>query len=119
MIFYFWVYSQYDDIKTIVFILIQVFIALSFLLLFIIPIVAVSLNSRINKIQAKLNYEQNVLIETVDLIREGIALLITNNRWTKIQEIEFKIRLSRFNTGRYEIPKSVLKKILSSVTKIR
>ncbi|MEA5535394.1 hypothetical protein [Crocosphaera sp. XPORK-15E] len=92
---------------------IQVFIALSSLLFFVITIVAISLNSRINKIKTKLNYEQNVLTQTVDLIREAIAFIVVNNGWTTIQEIEFKIRLSRFNTGTYKMPQSVLKEILS------
>ena len=116
---YFVIDYQYNNITEKLLTLAKGFILLSFLLFFIMSIIAIPFNSRINTIQRKLSYEQNVLIETVDLIREKTRVLYHINRWEKFKEIEFKLRLSRFNTGRYEMPKSMLKEILSSFPKLK
>lgn len=111
---YFVIDYQGNNITDKLLTLLKGFISFSFLLSFLITIVAMPFKSRINTIQRKLNYEQSVLIETVDLIREKISLFsYYTNPWEQCKQIEFKIRLSRFNTGRYTMPKSVLKEILS------
>lgn len=76
-------------------------------------IVSVIINSPIKKLINRLSYEQKILEETVDLLREAGSILKEDRQWTKLQEIEYKIRLSRFDIGKYQIPQSILQEILS------
>ncbi|MGK7884669.1 MAG: hypothetical protein AB4057_08605 [Crocosphaera sp.] len=78
---------------------------------FVILVYTRLINRRINGIQSKLDFEQNILIELVDLLRESGIFMSQQDNWTKFQEIEFKIRLSRFNVGKYKISKSFIEEL--------
>jgi len=78
----------------------------------------VSFNSPVRKIKRKLRADQYALEEAVDLLREVQPILQHTNSHSKIKEIEFKLRLSRFNIGQqYEEPTSILNEILKSSEK--
>ncbi len=74
-------------------------------------------NARISQVKNKLDFEQNILIETVDLLREAGSFMHEQDYWTKFQEIEFKIRLSRFNVGKYKISQSFIESLVKSINK--
>jgi hypothetical protein len=74
----------------------------------------VSFNGHIKKIRRKLRSEQYTLEETVNLLREIQPILRYRQSQSKAKEIEFKLRLSRFNIGQqYEEPTSILNEILN------
>ena len=84
----------------------------------LILLLGVSFNSRVKKIKRKLRADQYALEEAVDLLREVQPILHHTNSQSKIKEIEFKLRLSRFNIGQqYEEPTSILNEILKSSEK--
>ncbi len=74
----------------------------------------VSFNGHIRKIRRKLRSEQYTLEETVNLLREIQPILRYRQSQSKAKEIEFKLRLSRFNIDQqYEEPTSILNEILN------
>ena len=74
----------------------------------------VSFNGHIRKIRRKLRSEQYTLEETVNLLREIQPILLYRQSQSKAKEIEFKLRLSRFNIDQqYEEPTSILNEILN------
>ena len=74
----------------------------------------VSFNGHIRKVRRKLRSEQYTLEETVNLLREIQPILRYHQTQSKAKEIEFKLRLSRFNIDQqYEEPTSILNEILN------
>lgn len=74
----------------------------------------ISFNGHIRKIRRKLRSEQYTLEETVNLLREIQPILRYRQSQSKAKEIEFKLRLSRFNIDqKYEEPTSILYEILN------
>ena len=74
----------------------------------------VSFNGHIRKVRRKLRSEQYTLEETVNLLREIQPILLYRQSQSKAKEIEFKLRLSRFNIDQqYEEPTSILYEILN------
>jgi hypothetical protein len=74
----------------------------------------VSFNGHIRKVRRKLRSEQYTLEETVNLLREIQPILRYRQSQSKAKEIEFKLRLSRFNIDQqYEEPTSILYQILN------
>jgi hypothetical protein len=74
----------------------------------------VSFNGHIRKVRRKLRSEQYTLEETVNLLREIQPILRYRQSQSKAKEIEFKLRLSRFNIDQqYEEPTSILNEILN------
>jgi hypothetical protein len=74
----------------------------------------ISLDGHIRKIRKKLRSEQYTLEETVNLLREIQPILRYRQNQSKAKEIEFKLRLSRFNIDQqYEEPTSILNEILN------
>jgi hypothetical protein len=74
----------------------------------------ISFNGHIKKIKRKLRSEQYTLEETVNLLREIQPVLRYSQSQSIAREIEFKLRLSRFNIDqKYEEPTSILNEILN------
>ncbi|PZV26659.1 MAG: hypothetical protein DCF12_08550 [Snowella sp.] len=74
----------------------------------------ISFSGHIRKIRRKLRSEQYTLEETVNLLREIQPILRYRQSQSKAKEIEFKLRLSRFNIDQqYEEPTSILYEILN------
>lgn len=74
----------------------------------------ISFNGHIRKIRRKLRSEQYTLEEIVNLLREIQPMLRYLQNQSKAKEIEFKLRLSRFNIDQqYEEPTSILNEILN------
>jgi len=77
-------------------------------------LLGVSFNSRVKKIKRKLRADQYALEEAIDLLRE-VEPILRHSR-SKLQEIGFRIRLSRFEIGqKYEEPTSIFSKILQNL----
>ncbi|MCU0532970.1 MAG: hypothetical protein MUD14_03615 [Hydrococcus sp. Prado102] len=71
--------------------------------------------NKIKKIRKKILSEETALEKTVSLLREMGNIVAQKKGWNQLKQIEFQIRLSRFEIGRYSIPKSLQSSIFSQL----
>lgn len=67
--------------------------------------ITIKFNKQIKRFTRKLRSEDVALEETVNLLRDFGRIIAEQHDWDELRKIELKLRLSRFEIGRYEIPK--------------
>lgn len=67
--------------------------------------IIVQRRQQIKKYTRKLRSEEVALEETVELLRNFGRIIADKQGWDELRKIELKLRLSRFEIGRYEIAK--------------
>lgn len=84
---------------------IQDSIALTFVVLFVIPLVLSALGSWIKRtlgmteLKSRLRHDEHALFEVVALLHEKQATLAESEGWSTLQQAELRVRLSRFDIG--------------------